>query len=61
MNTSLVTASCDVYREVGLDIVDGADMFEEDEEPETRRRGSHCHSPEEIISCRENSPPCLNN
>ena len=56
-----VTASCHVSREVGPDFVDGADMFEEDEELETRRRGSHCHSPEEIISCRENSLPCWNN
>ena len=50
-----------VFREVGSDIVDGADMFtEDDEEPETRRRGSHSHCLEEIISCRDNSPPCWN-
>ena len=47
-----------MFREVGPDIVDGADMITEDEEePETGRRASHSHS-EEIISCLENSTPC---
>ena len=43
-----------MFRDLGADIVDGADMFEDDEEPELpRRRRSHSYDNEEIISCRE--------